>query len=338
MGRYLVTGGAGFIGSHFVEYLVSQGHELLVFDLLTYAGLKENLDQVPNEQYKLTQGDLRNPEEVDRLFSGDRFDGVFHFAAESHVDRSIVTPQQFIETNVIGTFHLLKRSHQAWEDWQKPEPFRFVQVSTDEVYGQLHESEEKFSEQSPYRPNSPYSASKAAADHLVRAWHHTYGFPTLVTNCSNNFGPRQSPEKLIPRMILCALRGESLPVYGEGKNIRDWISVHDHVRGIWLAYDKTQDGQTYCFGGNCERQNIELVREICTILDRLRPKEAPYAEQIVFVPDRKGHDFRYAIDDSKARKDLGFENEKPMPNALEETIQWYLDNRKWCELALEKLG
>jgi dTDP-glucose 4,6-dehydratase len=337
---YLVTGAAGFIGSNFVELMVKRGHSIIILDALTYAGHVENLENIQGPgRFQLVQGNICDAQLVSRLLKEHSVDGLLNFAAESHVDRSISGPSAFIETNILGTFNLLSCSLEYWKNLTgaKRESFRYLQVSTDEVYGSLGETG-KFSETTAYAPNSPYSASKAAADHLVRAWHHTYGLPTLTTNCSNNYGPKQFPEKLIPTMITNALRGLPLPVYGDGGNIRDWIHVMDHSRGILLALEKGKPGSTYCFGGNAERNNLDVVRSICRHLDKLSPRKdgKPHEVGIQFVTDRLGHDRRYAIDDTLAEKELGFVREFNFEQGLEDTLRWYLTHQSWSEAVLRK--
>jgi dTDP-glucose 4,6-dehydratase len=329
-----VTGAAGFIGSAFARIALQKDYKVVVVDALTYAGHRENLEGLLKPgQCEVIEGDIRDFSLIDGLFIQHQFDGVLNFAAESHVDNSISGPKAFVETNIIGTFNLLEVSRKHWTAYlaEKKRSFRFLHVSTDEVFGELGPTG-KFSETTAYSPNSPYSASKAGSDHLVRAWHHTYGLPTLTTNCSNNYGPRQFPEKLIPLMINNALQGKSLPVYGNGMNIRDWIHVEDHSRGIMLAFEKGTPGETYCFGGNSERNNIDVVKAICSCLDRLAPRPDGKAHEsgIQFVTDRAGHDFRYAIDDSKAERELGFRREfAQFEQGLEQTVKWYLSNKPW---------
>jgi dTDP-glucose 4,6-dehydratase len=330
----LVTGAAGFIGSQFVRTAqdgILDSGPIIVLDKLTYAGHPANLEGVNAE---LVQGDICDFQLVDQLFAKHKFSAVVHFAAESHVDNSISGPEAFIKTNVIGTFNLLEVSRKHWttRTSAEKEKFRFVHVSTDEVFGALGETG-KFSEETAYAPNSPYSASKAGSDHLARAWFHTYGMPTVTTNCSNNYGPRQFPEKLIPRMITNALSGKNLPVYGKGANIRDWIHVEDHSNGVKLALTKGNPGETYCFGGNSERNNLDVVNSICAAMDELKPlPSGSYRSRIEFVADRAGHDFRYAIDDSKAAKELGFTRKyKNFEQGLAETIKWYLANDSWLQ-------
>lgn len=334
---WLVTGAAGFIGSTFVERAVREGRRIVILDALTYAGRRENLSHVRGPgSWELVEGDIGDARLVEELLKQHRPEAVLNFAAESHVDRSIHAPNAFIHTNIVGVFSLLSCVRDYWSSLAGEEKsrFRFLQVSTDEVYGSLGETG-YFSETTAYAPNSPYSASKASADMLVRAWHHTYGLPTLITNCSNNYGPRQFPEKLIPRMILCALTGEALPVYGDGKNVRDWIHVEDHAAGIELAVLKGRVGETYCFGGRSERNNLQVVHGICDELDRVAPRadRKPHASSIRFVEDRLGHDRRYAIDDSKAERELGFTRTfRSFEDGLKATIAWYLEHRGWVEV------
>ena len=331
----LVTGGAGFIGSSFVEMAVGRGHRVVVLDALTYAGHRESLPV--HEACRLVVGSIADATLVGTLVREEKISAVVNFAAESHVDRSIDAPGDFIDTNVVGTFKMLHASLDYWRSLSRDEAsaFRYLQVSTDEVYGALGETG-KFTEASPMTPNSPYAASKAAGDHLVRAWNHTYGLPTITTNCSNNYGPRQHPEKLIPHLITCALAGKPLPIYGTGGNTRDWIHVEDHCAGIFLALEGGKLGETYCFGGDAERKNLDVAKQICTILDELRPREdgVSYDKQLTFVADRPGHDWRYAIDDALAQKELGFARKYRFEDGLAATVKWYLDHRQWCELAL----
>ena len=326
----LVTGGCGFIGSTFVRQRVERGDTVIVLDALTYAGHRENLAGVAGPgSVELVVGDICDGALVSGLFTQHRFDALVNFAAESHVDRSIASPGAFIETNIRGVFVLMNAS---LEHARRHEGFRFVQISTDEVYGSLGPTG-KFSETTPMAPNSPYSSSKAAGDLLARAWFHTYGLPVITTNCSNNYGPRQYPEKLIPTMILNALAGRPLPVYGDGGNVRDWIHVEDHCAGISLALERGRCGETYCFGGDAERDNLQVVRAICAELDRLQPRAdgQPHASGIAFVTDRLGHDRRYAIDDTKASRELGFRRAYGrFEDGLAQTVRWYLDNAAWC--------
>ena len=328
--NYLVTGAAGFIGSHFAIKVCELGHRVSVLDKLTYAGNLENLTQIKNlESFKFYKDDICNSSIVTEILSKEKIDFVVNFAAESHVDNSIKSPYSFIQTNVIGTYNLIDCALKYWQNLsgKKKDEFRFVHVSTDEVYGSLNLNDAKFTEESSYRPNSPYSASKAASDHLIRAWFETYGLPTITTNCSNNFGPHQHQEKLIPTVIRSALSGKEIPIYGNGKNIRDWIFVKDHVDGIHMALESGRLGESYCFGGNCERENIELAQKICEILDVLKPRNdnKSYKTQIKFVQDRLGHDKRYAIDNSKVEKEFGFKPSKTFEERLQETVIWYLN-------------
>jgi len=345
MKNILLTGGAGFIGSNFVELAIERGHKVVVLDALTYAGHLENLENIKgatSSNYAFVKGNILDRELSLKLLKDHEIDWFLNFAAESHVDKSITGPKAFVETNVMGTFELLTSAKEYFDSLagEKKSKFRFLHVSTDEVFGTLGETG-KFTEETPYQPNSPYSASKAGSDLLVRAWHHTYGLPTITTNCSNNYGPKQFPEKLIPHMILCALTGKSLPVYGKGNNIRDWIHVKDHGRGILAALEKGVPGETYCFGGNCERTNLDVVKAICAELDRTKPmaNDGKYESLIQFVQDRPGHDLRYAIDDSKAQKELGYERQYlNFEQGLKDTIQWYLSNMAWVEKVTSKPG
>ncbi len=335
----LVTGAAGFIGSNFAELAKAAGYRLTILDALTYAGHTENLESIIEAGVcDFVQGDIQDSVLLKKIFNEQKFDAVVHFAAESHVDNSISGPAAFLQTNIMGTFQLLEASRSYWNSLtgETKNKFRFLHVSTDEVFGSLGATG-KFSETTAYAPNSPYSASKASSDHLVRAWHHTYHLPTIITNCSNNYGPKQFPEKLIPRMITQALKGEHLPVYGKGENVRDWIHVQDHCRGVMLALEKGKPGEEYCLGGNSERSNIDVVKSICKILDKEKPGVMKYETLIKFVEDRAGHDFRYAIDDSKAQKELGFSRKYPtFEQGLEETIQWYLKNNTWIQSVTKK--
>jgi dTDP-glucose 4,6-dehydratase len=334
---WLVTGGAGFIGSNFVLGVRSRGVARVInLDLLTYAGNVRNLDALKSDAvHVFVRGDIGDRELLRDLLSRHRPDAVVNFAAESHVDRSIDGPDPFIQTNVVGTFSLLKESLQYWQGLADPErgDFRFLHVSTDEVYGSLGPDDPAFSERTPYAPNSPYSASKAAADHLVRAYHHTFGLPTLTTNCSNNYGPRQFPEKLIPLMILNALGGKSLPVYGDGLNIRDWLYVEDHCAAIERVLLQGRPGETYNIGGECELTNMEVVRSVCSVMDELRPESPhrPHSSLITFVKDRPGHDRRYAIDAAKIQRELGWRPEETFETGLKKTINWYLQNADWVD-------
>jgi dTDP-glucose 4,6-dehydratase len=342
---FLITGAAGFIGSAFVRNRAAEGHKCIVLDALTYAGHRENLDpkDIPGPgSVELVEGNICDLDLVRSLLKKHQVAGLIHFAAESHVDRSIEGPKAFIDTNIYGTFTLLTAALEHWkglpEGSEQKKSFRYLQVSTDEVYGTLGDTG-KFSETTAYAPNSPYSASKAAGDLLVRAWHHTYGLPTITTNCSNNYGPRQFPEKLIPHMIQCAISGKPLPVYGDGGNVRDWIHVEDHSEGVWLAFKAGRLGETYCFGGNAERNNLDVVKSICAILDEMRPRGdgKSYSSQISFVKDRLGHDRRYAIDDNKAVNELGFTRKyKGFEEGLKATVKWYLENDTWVKSVMGK--
>ncbi len=349
MKRILVTGGAGFIGSALVRYLIGETEsEVVNVDKLTYAGNLSSVDEVSgNPRHHFEQVDIADAASVRRLFETYKPYAVMHLAAESHVDRSIDGPGEFIETNIVGTYTLLEaaRAHYNELPDEAKRSFRFLHVSTDEVYGTLG-ADDLFRETTPYAPTSPYSASKAASDHLVRAWYHTFGVPTLVTNCSNNYGPYQYPEKLIPVVILKALAGESIPVYGAGKNVRDWLYVEDHVRALCRVLDEGRPGETYNIGGHNERANIEVVQTICGILDELKPTPSgePYRSRIAFVKDRPGHDLRYAIDASKIQAQLGWTPEESFESGIRKTVEWYLGHRAWWEnvlagkYQLERLG
>jgi dTDP-glucose 4,6-dehydratase len=332
MKKILVTGGAGFIASALIRHIIkTTDYQILNLDKLTYAGNLESLQEVSdNKNYRFVQGDIGDFELVTSLFNDFQPDAIMHLAAESHVDRSIDGPAEFIQTNIVGTYNLLNCAKNYWQDLSKDKQasFRFQHISTDEVYGSLGDSG-LFEETTPYDPRSPYSASKAASDHLVMAWFHTYKLPVLITNCSNNYGPYHFPEKLIPLVILNALDGKDLPVYGKGDNIRDWLYVDDHAKALALVLEKGIPGETYNVGGNNERTNLEVVQTICDILDELRPKEKAYREQIVFVKDRPGHDKRYAIDATKLKTQLGWRPEENFDTGIRRTIQWYLDNKWW---------
>jgi len=325
----LVTGGAGFIGANFVVSTIeATGEPIVNLDKLTYAGNPRNLDAVRDDtRHRFVQGDICERERVRNLLATHRPRAIVHFAAESHVDRSIAGPAEFVQTNVVGTWALLEEARAYWEARGRDAGFRFLHISTDEVYGSLAPDDPAFTEETPYAPNSPYAASKAAADHLVRAYQHTYGLPTLTTNCSNNYGPRQYPEKLIPLVIRNALVGEPLPVYGDGRNLRDWLYVADHCEAVRLVLEKGRVGETYNIGGENERANIDVVRTICAVLERLRPPPAgSYAQLIRHVTDRLGHDRRYAMNIAKIRRELGWRPRESFESGLEKTVRWYLDN------------
>ena len=332
--RIFVTGGAGFIGSALVRHLIENSeHEVLNFDKLTYAGTQTTVEGVASSnRYRFVQGDICDAAAVREAIAGFRPDVVTHLAAESHVDRSIDGPGAFIPTNIVGTFTMLSEARSYWQglDDEARARFRFHHISTDEVYGSLGDTG-LFTEETPYDPRSPYSASKAGSDHLVSAWGHTYGLPVLITNCSNNYGPFHFPEKLIPLMIVKALAGEMLPVYGKGDQVRDWLYVEDHVRALQAVFERGQVGRTYNVGGNNEKQNIEVVHAVCAILDRLRPRAdgESYASQIGTVDDRPGHDKRYAIDASRIRDELGWEPSETFETGIEKTVAWYLANEDW---------
>jgi dTDP-glucose 4,6-dehydratase len=339
--KILVTGGAGFIGSAVVRRAIRDGHQVVNLDALTYAACLANIESVSNAPgYAFEQADIRDRAAVDRIFAAHDPDAVMHLAAESHVDRSIDGPGDFVETNITGTYNLLEAARAHWTRKGRPESFRFHHISTDEVFGSLPpDPSVKFTETTPYDPRSPYSASKAASDHLVRAWHETYGLPVVLTNCSNNYGPFHFPEKLIPVVILNALAGKPLPIYGDGSNIRDWLYVEDHADALLLVLTKGALGRSYNIGGENERTNLELVRTLCAILDAKRPKpQGSYADQITFVTDRPGHDARYAIDPSRIREELGWRPSVTVEEGLALTVQWYLDNEAWWRPLLSRQG
>ncbi|AUQ64829.1 dTDP-glucose 4,6-dehydratase [Phaeobacter inhibens] len=331
--KILVTGGAGFIGSAVVRLAVARGHQVVNLDALTYAACLDNVaDVAGNPNYAFEQVDIRDRAALDTVFARHRPDVMMHLAAESHVDRSIDGPGDFIETNITGTYQMLEAARKYWAESGRPEAFRFHHISTDEVYGSLPaDPSVMFTEETGYDPRSPYSASKAASDHLVRAWGETYGLPVVLTNCSNNYGPYHFPEKLIPVVILNALAGKPLPIYGDGSNVRDWLYVEDHADALLLVVSKGRVGRSYNIGGENERSNLELVETLCAILDEKQPREdgGSYKDQITFVTDRPGHDARYAIDPSRIRDELGWRPSVTVEEGLEKTVQWYLDNESW---------
>ena len=344
--KILVTGGAGFIGSAVVRHIINSTQDSVInVDKLTYAGNLDSLVSVDkNERYAFERVDICDRAELDRVFALHKPDAVMHLAAESHVDRSITGPSDFIQTNIVGTYTLLEATRAYWNSLSDPakKAFRFHHISTDEVYGDLRHPDEQdgqssnqalplFTENTSYAPSSPYSASKASSDHLVRAWLRTYGLPTIVTNCSNNYGPYHFPEKLIPLVILNALEGKPLPIYGKGDQIRDWLFVEDHARALYKVVTEGKTGETYNIGGHNEKHNLEVVQTICSILDVLVPKITPYAEQITYVTDRPGHDRRYAIDATKMSNELNWQPEETFETGLRKTIEWYLANQKWCQ-------
>jgi len=336
--KILVTGGAGFIGSALVRRAIADGHAVVNVDALTYAACLDNLAPVADDpRYSFVQADIRDRNAMDAVIAEYEPDTVMHLAAESHVDRSIDGPGAFIETNVTGTFTLLEAARKFWVEANQPAGFRFHHVSTDEVYGSLGETGQ-FTEETPYDPRSPYSASKAASDHLARAWFHTYGLPVLVTNCSNNYGPYHFPEKLIPIVILNALAGKPIPVYGKGENVRDWLYVEDHADALLTVLARGTPGRTYNIGGENEVRNIDLVRMICAILDEKRPGPTLYADQITFVEDRPGHDARYAIDPALMRTELGWRPSVTLDQGLERTVQWFVDNEDWWRALQNRAG
>ncbi len=350
--KILVTGGAGFIGSAVIRHIIRDTQDTVInLDKLTYAGNLESLAEVSDsERYHFEQVDICQRDELDRVFAKHQPDLVMHLAAESHVDRSIDGPAAFIETNVMGTYHLLESARQYWStlDETRKVAFRFHHISTDEVYGDLEGTDDLFTETTSYAPSSPYSASKASSDHLVRAWQRTYGFPTLVTNCSNNYGPYHFPEKLIPLMILNALDGKPLPVYGDGMQIRDWLFVEDHARALYKVVTEGEIGETYNIGGHNEKANIEVVKTICSLLEEFRPNKPAgvesYESLITYVKDRPGHDVRYAIDATKIAQELNWTPEETFESGIRKTVEWYLNNQQWWQrvldgsYSLERLG
>jgi dTDP-glucose 4,6-dehydratase len=337
----LVTGGAGFIGSNFVNYWYENypDDKIVVLDALTYAGNRQNLVNLENSpNFVFVQGDICDRQLVDNLLEEEKITTIAHFAAESHVDRSILTPSAFIQTNVIGTFTLLESFRYYWQKQNQPSEYRFLHVSTDEVYGSLEADDPAFTENTPYAPNSPYSASKAGSDHLARAYYHTYKLPTIITNCSNNYGAYHFPEKLIPLMVINILLGKPLPVYGDGQNIRDWLYVRDHCSALDVVLSKGKQGETYNIGGNNEVKNIDLVQLICQIMDEIAPNlpVKPSNQLITYVKDRAGHDRRYAIDSSKLQQELGWKPQATVESGLRNTLQWYVDNQQWWQPLLSK--
>lgn len=337
--KLLITGGAGFIGSAVARRAIGQGHHVVNLDALTYAACLENVASIAdNPNYAFVQADIRDRAALDAAFAAHQPDAVMHLAAESHVDRSIDGPGDFIETNITGTYNMLEAARAYWTARGKPQDFRFHHISTDEVFGSLGPTGQ-FTETTPYDPRSPYSASKASSDHLVRAWAETYGLPVVLTNCSNNYGPFHFPEKLIPVVILNALAGKALPIYGDGSNVRDWLYVEDHADALLLAVQKGAVGRSYAIGGENECSNLELVQSLCAILDELQPKASgSYADQIEFVADRPGHDARYAIDPTRIREELGWSPSVTVEEGLRLTVQWYLDNEAWWRPLQDRLG
>ena len=336
--KILVTGGAGFIGSAVVRQAVSAGHDVVNLDALTYAACLDNVASVSDRpQYAFEHADICDRASLDRIFAAHQPDAVMHLAAESHVDRSIDAPGEFIETNINGTYNMLEAARVYWKAKGMPENFRFHHISTDEVYGSLGETGQ-FTEDTPYDPRSPYSASKAASDHLVRAWHETYGLPVILTNCSNNYGPYHFPEKLVPVIIINALAGKPLPIYGNGANVRDWLYVEDHADALLAVLAKGEAGRSYNIGGENERTNLELVNTLCAILDELRPAGKPYADLITYVTDRPGHDARYAIDPTRIRTELGWRPSVTVEEGLRRTVEWYLNNEDWWRALQNRAG
>jgi len=336
--RVLVTGGAGFIGSAVVRQAIAAGHEVLNLDILSYAACLDNVASVADSPlYSFLEADIRDRAAMDAAIAGFAPDAIMHLAAESHVDRSIDGPDAFVTTNVLGTATLLEAARAWWMAQGRPEGFRFHHISTDEVYGTLGETG-MFTEDTAYAPRSPYAASKAGSDHLVSAWHETFGLPVVISNCSNNYGPYQFPEKLIPVVILNALEGQPIPVYGQGLQVRDWLYVEDHADALLTILQRGDLGRSYNVGGENERRNIDLVTTICAILDRLRPGAKPYADQIEYVTDRPGHDMRYAIDPTRIREELGWRPSVTIEQGLEKTVQWYLDNQGWWQALRSRAG
>lgn len=336
--KLLVTGGAGFIGSAVVRLAMARGHQVVNLDALTYAACLDNVASVAGSpDYAFVQADIRDRAALDAVFAAHRPDAVMHLAAESHVDRSIDGPGDFIQTNITGTFNMLEAARAYWVGAGRPDGFRFHHISTDEVFGSLGATG-KFTEDTPYAPNSPYSASKAASDHLVRAWHETYGLPVVMTNCSNNYGPFHFPEKLIPVVILNALAGRPIPVYGAGENVRDWLYVEDHADALLCVLQNGVLGRSYNIGGENEARNIDIVRMICALLDEMAPSGAPHDRLISFVTDRPGHDLRYAIDPARIRQELGWRPSVTLQEGLRKTVRWYLDNAAWWQPLQARAG
>jgi dTDP-glucose 4,6-dehydratase len=336
--KILVTGGAGFIGSAVVRAAIAKGYEVVNLDALTYAACLENVASVADSpNYAFVQADIRDRAALDKVFAEHAPDAVMHLAAESHVDRSIDGPGDFIDTNITGTFNMLEAARKHWEGQGRPDSFRFHHISTDEVFGSLGETGQ-FTEETPYDPRSPYSASKAASDHLVRAWAETYGLPVVLTNCSNNYGPFHFPEKLIPVVILNALHGKPIPVYGKGENVRDWLYVEDHAEALLKVVAEGELGRSYNIGGENEATNIDIVRQICALMDEMSPSGAPHDKLITFVTDRPGHDLRYAIDPKRMRGELNWRPSVTLEEGLRKTVRWYLDNEDWWRPLLERSG
>ena len=336
--KILITGGAGFIGSAVVRLAVSHGHQVINLDALTYAACLENVAEVSDSPlYEFIEANICDRPEVDAVLDKHKPDTIMHLAAESHVDRSIDGPGEFIQTNITGTYTMLEAARSYWQANGQPENFRFHHISTDEVYGSLGQTG-MFTEDTPYAPNSPYSASKASSDHLVRAWHETYGLPVVLSNCSNNYGPYHFPEKLVPVVILNALAGKDIPIYGKGENIRDWLYVEDHADALLTVLQKGRVGRSYNIGGENEAKNIDLVQMVCAILDRVRPQKNSYSDLIRFVADRPGHDLRYAIDPARIRDELGWRPSVTLEQGLEKTVRWYLDNEAWWRPLQQRHG
>ncbi len=334
--KLIVTGGAGFIGSALIRYLINNTDTIIMnIDKLTYAGNLDSLISViDSPQYNFSQTDICDAQKLQKIFTEFKPDAVMHLAAESHVDRSIDGPAEFINTNIVGTYTLLEAARNYWQTLTDKSKFRFQHISTDEVYGSLG-TEGLFTETTAYQPNSPYSASKASSDHLVRAWFHTFKLPVVTTNCSNNYGSYQFPEKLIPLIILNALEGKPLPIYGKGENIRDWLYVDDHASALYKVLKQGEIGEVYNIGGNYEKTNLEVVTTLCDILDELVPSKNPYKNLITYVTDRPGHDLRYAIDSTKIKNELGWQPQETFATGLQKTVQWYLDNNNWCQRVLD---